>query len=526
VAAIKVLISDPLSPAGIDLLKEAGIEVIEKTEGGRESYQSVLPEIDGWIVRSGTRVSAEDIAAATRLKAIGRAGVGVDNIDQKAATHKGVVVMNTPGGNTVSAAEHTIALLMSLARNVHLGHGSMAAGRWDRKKLVGTELMGKTMGVIGLGRIGQEVAKRAQGLQMNVLGFDPYLDADHVRIQDLEFTTFEELLEQADVVTLHLPKSAETIDLIDRAQFESMKESAFLINCARGGIVNETALAQALENNAIAGAAVDVYSSEPPEDNPLLKAPNIVLTPHLGASTREAGENVATQVARQVRDYLLEETLANAVNLPISDLKKLQVIQAELALAERLGWLQHYLHQGVIEEFRFLFTGDAEFVQPLEFSAIKGLVEARHGDNINFINASAVAEARGVHVTSVHDTDFSRIPNVISLRVTSKPDEAWEITGYVDKRGGHRLIRINQYHLDVLMDGPLLLLLNKDVPGVVGEVGTVLGAAGINIAEYALSRDTKSGLALSVIKSDAPMPAEILSEIDRIPAVSKTYIMD
>jgi len=308
----KVLITDPLSATGVDILKEAGLEVIELLENDQDQLNAVLPDIHGWIIRSGTTIGADAINKAGKLKAIGRAGVGVDNIDIAAATEQGVVVMNTPGGNTISAAEHTVALMMSLARNIPEGDATMKAGTWARKALKGTELNGKILGVIGLGRIGQEVAKRALGLQMSVIGYDPYVSQEQLVVQDIQTVDLDELLESADVISLHMPRNKDTIDLISMSEMEKMKSSSMLINCARGGLINETDLAQALEAGTIAGAAIDVYSSEPPEaENPLPAAPNLVLTPHLGASTYEAGENVALQIASQLRDYLLHEKLSN-----------------------------------------------------------------------------------------------------------------------------------------------------------------------------------------------------------------------
>jgi len=523
---MKILVSDPLSAAGIQVLEKAGCDVLQLTEGGRDAWSSILPEIDAWIIRSGTRVTAEDLELAKGLKAIGRAGVGIDNVDLKAATLHGVVVMNTPGGNTVSAAEHTIALLTALARNVHLGDHSLKQGRWDRKKLVGTELSGKTMGIIGLGRIGQEVARRAQGLQMKVIGFDPFLDANKVGIPDISFVSFARLLETADIVSLHLPRTADTIDLIAQSELKQMKSSAFLINCARGGIVNEADLAAALANKQIAGAAIDVYSTEPPpEDHPLLGAPNILLTPHLGASTREAGETVARQVAHQIVDYLKEGILSNAVNLPIADMKILKQIEEELALAEQLGWIQHHLNPGAIGTFQVTFTGKGDHLRPLVFSALKGLLNPRMDLEVNFINAGTIAESRGIHVKSVHDPEYSHIQNVVSIRAGSESQPELEIAGYVDRQQGMRLFRVNQYHLDVLLDGDLLLLTNRDVPGVVGEVGTALAAAGVNIAEYALSRDAGAGTALSIIKCDGSPGEGLLAKLSGIPAVERSYFI-
>ena len=313
----KVLITDSLAPAGKTVLTQAGLEIIELLKGDEAELVRVLPEIQGWIIRSGTTITARELEQAVKLEVIGRAGVGVDNIDIPAATAQGVVVMNTPGGNTVSAAEHTFAMLLALARNIPTGDQTTRSGEWKRKELMGTELHGKTLGILGLGRIGQEVARRALGFQMKVIGYDPYVTADQLVVQDIALHDLDFVIRQADVLTLHLPRNKDTLDLISTQELEQMPDHALLINCARGGLVNEAALADALDQGVIAGAAVDVYLQEPPVGNPLLQARNIVLTPHLGASTREAGEKVAVQVATQIKDFLLEKRLINTVNSPL-----------------------------------------------------------------------------------------------------------------------------------------------------------------------------------------------------------------
>jgi len=310
----KVLITDSLAPAGKTVLTQAGLEVIELLKTDGEELTRILPEIQGWIIRSGTTITANKLEQAVKLEVIGRAGVGVDNIDIPAATAQGVVVMNTPGGNTVSAAEHTFAMLLALARNIPAGDLTTRSGEWRRKELMGTELYGKTLGILGLGRIGQEVARRALGFQMKVIGYDPYVTAEQLMVRDIAIHDLDFVIRQADVLTLHLPRNKDTLNLISTQELEQMPAHALLINCARGGLVNEANLAVALDQGVIAGAAVDVYLQEPPVGNPLLKARNIVLTPHLGASTREAGEKVAVQVATQIKDFLLEKRLINTVN--------------------------------------------------------------------------------------------------------------------------------------------------------------------------------------------------------------------
>jgi len=520
----KILITDPLSVAGKDVLEAAGLEVIELLDQKDVRLNEILPEVEGWIIRSGTTIGAAEMSRAKALKAIGRAGVGVDNIDIAAATAHGVVVMNTPGGNTISAAEHTIALMMSLARNIPAGDSSMKAKRWDRKNLVGTELNGKTLGLIGLGRIGQEVAKRALGLQMQVIGYDPYVAQDQLVVKDIEVHDLQKVLMDADVISLHLPRTEDTVNLIDTPELTRMKSSAMLINCARGGLVNEEALAAALASKLISGAAVDVYTQEPATENALVEADNIVLTPHLGASTTEAGENVAIQVATQMRDYLLDDRLSNTINLPISDMSILKTIGDTLALATTLGRLQHPLHFAGITAIRVSYNGDQDHIAPLLYSAFEGIMADRYDGTINLINAHSVADTRGIVLSTLVDPKLSQVQNVVAVKVESADGADWELSGYVDQQGGKRLIRVNDYHIDVLLDGPLLMVLNIDVPGVVGEVGTLLGNNQVNIAEYSLSR-IEGDLALSLIKCDSAPSEDILDKLKSISSIKTCYFL-
>lgn len=520
----KVLITDPLSAAGKDVLLDAGIEVVEILDKDTDKLNAAIPEADGWIIRSGTTIGPQDISAAKSLKAIGRAGVGVDNIDIEAATAHGVVVMNTPGGNTISAAEHSVALMMSLARNIPAGDSSMKDGKWNRKALVGTELNGKTLGLVGLGRIGQEVARRVLGLQMKVVGYDPYVSQEQLVVSDIEVMDLEDVLLKSDVISLHLPRNADTLNIISTPELVKMKSTAMIINCARGGLVNEADLAAALEAGEIAGAAVDVYTTEPAVDNPLVNAPNIVLTPHLGASTHEAGENVAVQIAAQLRDYLLEDRLSNTINLPIADMSILKSIGDSLELANKIGRLQHPLHTAGIKSIRLSYNGDPEHITPLLYAAFEGVMQDRYDGIINMINAKSIAESKGIALSTLSDPNVSQVPNVIAVKVESADGAAWELLGYTDQRGGHRLIRVNDYHLDVLLDGPLLMVLNTDVPGVVGEVGTLLGSCGVNIAEYSLSRQ-EGDLALSLIKCDSAPEDNVIEKLKSISSIEACYFL-
>lgn len=521
----KVLITDPLSPSGKAVLENAGLEVIELLGKDETKLNEILPDIEGWIIRSGTTIDEDSILKAGKLKAIGRAGVGVDNIDIAAATSRGVVVMNTPGGNTVSAAEHTIAMMMALSRNIPEGDSKLKAGVWARKALVGRELNGKTLGIIGLGRIGQEVAKRALGMQMSVIGYDPYVAQDQLVVKDIEVRALEDVLKLADVLTLHMPRNKETLNLISAAELDKMKSDAMLINCARGGLVNEEDLAIALNQGIIGGAAIDVFTMEPPpEDHPLLKAKNIVLTPHLGASTYEAGENVAIQIATQLRDYLIDEKLSNTINLPIADMSILKTIEDSLDLARTIGRLQHPLNRAGIKSIRLSYNGDPGHITPLLYSVFAGVMEERYDGVINMINARAVAESKGIVLSTLHDPELSHVQNVVAVRVESGDTVSWELTGYTDLQRGKRLIRVNSYHVDVLLDGHIILVLNEDVPGVVGVVGTLLAQHGINIAEYSLTRQ-KSQDALSLIKCDTLPNDSVLTELKASDSIIECYLL-
>lgn len=520
----KVLITDPLASAGIDVLEQGGLSVIQLLDKDTQKLEAILPEVDGWIIRSGTQIGEKELQHAKSLKAIGRAGVGVDNIDIPAATSQGIVVMNTPGGNTISAAEHTIALLMSLARNVPAGDASLKSGRWDRKTLVGSELSGKTMGILGLGRIGQEVARRALGLQMKVLGYDPFVSEEQLRVPEIEIKDLDTILKEADVLSLHLPRNKDTLNLIGEAQLEKMKTTAFIINCARGGLINEAELAQALNAGTIAGAAIDVFSSEPPEGNPLLSANNIVLTPHLGASTREAGDNVAVQVARQMVDFLVNDVLSNTLNMPVKNMSVLKQLTPTLDLARSIGKLQQALNPGPIKSFQLSYNGDPGHVQALLFTAFEGVMTNRYDGVVNLINAKSIADARKISLKSVSAPDLSHVQNVVSVKVESEKGQPWELMGYTDLQGGQRLIRVNNYRVDVLLDGPLLMVINKDVPGVVGEVGTLLGSAGINIAEFSLSRSGGTQ-ALSLIKCDSAPDTEVMETLKQMPSIQENYFL-
>ncbi len=502
----KILVSDPLDATGLGLLRESGHQVDELED--RDRLLEVLPEYDALVVRSGTKVTEEVLAAGTNLKVVGRAGIGVDNVDVAAATQRGILVINAPTANLISATEHTFAMMLSIARNVAVADRSMKEERWDRKKYVGTELQGKTLGVIGFGRIGQQVARRAQAFDMKILAYDPFLDPDHVRKMDVEPSTLDELLPRADFITLHIPKTDETRNLLNAERIGLMKKSAFLVNCARGGVVDEAALLQALENEALAGAAVDVFASEPPEDYALAQHPRVVATPHLGASTREAQVRISTDTAEMVIAALDGSLNVTAVNLPFRG--GAAGAEPYLRLADKLGRLAGSQVPGGCNEIRIELCGLEESLHAsVTVAAIKGALVRSHGEAINFVNAEHIAEQRGIKVVRSVLSGPVDYPHLVRLHLKGSEGEV-EIAGSLFHERDPRIISFDGYHLEFRPEGDLLLVRNRDVPGVVGKLGTALGEAKVNIAAIHLSRKKDSGEALAVVRLDQALPEEVL----------------
>jgi len=510
---MKVLVSDPITEAGIAILKSANLDVVYLPDASAEEKAEACKDVCGWVIRSGTNVCEEMINNAEHLLVIGRAGVGIDNINLNAATRKGVVVMNTPDVNTISAAEHTVAMMLALSRNIPIGHGSILKGEWNRNLLVGSELRNKTLGVVGLGKIGREVIQRCRSFNMNILGYDPYVsqemfDEDEVNVVDLETLTAE-----SDYISLHVPLIDSTKDLFNFDRLCQMKDSARIINVARGGIINEADLAKALNEDKIAGAAIDVFTSEPLSiDNPLVNAKNIVLTPHLGASTAEAKEGVSLAICEQVRDYLLHEKLANAVNMPISDLAKLKEIQPSLELSEIMGKLQSQLESGAINKVQVECAGSMDEAKPAALAFLKGLLSSRIPDRVNYINAETLAVDLGIKIEYSYSSDCGSYTNLIRSKVKGSK-RSNQINGSVFEGKRLRLVNILGFEMDITPTGTMLFVRNKDVPGVIGKVGTTLGVAKINIGAYLLSRDSDDGEAFAVIRVDNVVPENILSTV-------------
>lgn len=517
----KVVIADPLSNEGLDLLAAAdGLEVVDVSSEGREALEEALRDAEGLIVRSGTRVDGPLLDVAERLEVIGRAGVGVDNIDMRAATRRGVAVINAPGGNTSSTAELAFALLLAAARRVAEADRSVREGRWDRKALRGRQLQGNTLGVIGAGRIGTEVARRAHAFGMRILAYDPYLSAERAADERIERVELDELLERADFVTVHVPLTEQTRGMIGVAEIGRMKPAAILINAARGGIVDERALAVALEQRKLGGAAIDVYETEPlPGEHALRGVPNLVMTPHLGAATMEAQREVALEISKRVRDALVAADLTPALNVPQIDPEERARLEPLLELGRRLGVILSALTDGRCQRLEVRYAGSMRRVlRPLAAASLEGYLRSTVASPLNLVNALAVADERNIDVARVRRRRIADYANYVELTATGGPREQ-VVGGALLEEGHRRLTRVGRFHVDAMPRGNLVLVKNRDMPGVIGEVGSCLGEAEVNIAEYHLARSEAGGEALGVIRTDAPLSKELLEELSGLPSV-------
>jgi D-3-phosphoglycerate dehydrogenase len=517
----RVVIADPLSSEGLDLLVDnAELEVVDVSSEGREALEEAVRDAEGLIVRSGTQVDESLLDLAERLEVIGRAGVGVDNIDMRAATRRGVAVINAPGGNTSSTAELAFALLLAAARRVAEADRSVREGRWDRKALRGRQLRGNTLGVIGAGRIGTEVARRAHAFGMRILAHDPYLSAERAADERLERVELDELLERADFVTVHVPLTEQTRGMIGVAEIARMKPTAILINAARGGIVEERALAVALEQRKLGGAALDVYETEPlPGEHPLRGTPNLVMTPHLGAATIEAQREVALEIARRVRNALVAGDLTAALNVPQIDPEERARLEPLLELGRRLGVVLSALTDGRCQRLEVRYAGSMRRVlRLLAAASLEGYLRSTVASPLNLVNALAVADERSIDVARVRRRRIADYANYVELTATGGPREQ-VVGGALLEEGHRRLTRVGQFHVDAVPRGNLVLVKNRDVPGVIGEVGSCLGEAEVNIAEYHLARTEEGGEALGVIRTDGPLSTELVEELSGLPSV-------
>ena len=527
----RVLIADKLEAAGITLLQQAGLEVDNRPGLKGDDLKAALRAADAVICRSQPKLTAEYFDDPGKLRAVARAGVGVDTIDVAAATRKGIVVMNTPSGNTVSAAEHTIALMFALARQITAADSTMKAGGWDRNKFLGTEVAGKTLGVVGLGRIGQEVARRAKGLDMTVVGFDPFVTS--ARMTELGYkpaADLADLLPRVDFLTVHVALTPETKGLIGAKQLASMKKTARVLNVARGGIIDEQALADALKAGTIAGAGVDVFSTEPaPADNPLRGAPNIVLTPHLGASTAEAQENVAVEAAQLIADFLLKGVVLNAVNMAAVDRKELDDLRQYVDLARRLGLLQAQLAKGPIQRAALTYKGDlaGKKTKLLTAAFTAGLLEhALAAGGINLVNAAVVARDRGIEITETATPKRGDFASLLHTEVrTDDGDNVAAGTLFGDQY--LRLVQLGPYRMESYLDGTLFAFKHTDAPGLIGFVGGVFGRHDVNIAAMTVGRagHAPGGPAIGVMNLDGVPPEAAVAEARAHPHITSARVV-
>ncbi|HEY3581876.1 MAG TPA: phosphoglycerate dehydrogenase, partial [Pyrinomonadaceae bacterium] len=528
---MKIFVADDVSDSGLEPLRAAGFTVEKKTGLTGPALVDALADCEGLIVRSETKVTADLLANVSSLRVIGRAGVGVDNIDVTAATIRGIVVMNAPDGNTITTAEHTIALLISLARSIPQANSSLKAGRWERKKFIGVELQGKTLGIVGLGRIGRVVASRARAMGMLIVAYDPFIAPEQARDLEIELAPLDEVYARADFLTVHTPLTAETRGLIDGEVFAKMKKGARIVNCARGGLVDEAALHEAISNGTIAGAALDVFTEEPPApEHPLLNLDQVIVTPHLGASTTEAQEGVAVTVAEQMRDFLLTGALRGAVNVPAIGMKELSVLQPYVSLAESLGRFQAQLVDKPVSEVRIQFAGEIVNVDatPVTRAFVAGLlrdVSAR----VNVVNAFLIAEERGIKVTTTYVRASGDVAPALRTEITTGPATrslAGTLFGYGEQRREGRITEIDGFYLEATPKGHMLVTRNRDVPGVIGQIGTILGERGVNISRFHLGRRERGGEAMALIEIDAPATKETLQSLRDLEQVISAQPID
>jgi D-3-phosphoglycerate dehydrogenase len=539
---MRIVVADRISERGIELLHERGWNVVQPAKG---EVQTTLADAHALIVRSATRVTDELLESAPNLRVVGRAGVGVDNIDVEAATRRGVLVMNTPGGNAVSVAEHTLALLLALARSVPQLSAAIRAGRWEKSSVAGVEVRGKMLGLVGLGRVGGEVARRARALEMQVIAHDPYISPKVARDAGAELVSLDELLRRSDFISLHVALSPATQNMINAATIAQMKRDARIINTARGELVDEAALADALRSGRIAGAALDVFAAEPPKDSPLTALPNVIATPHVAGSTAEAQEEVGTLIAQQVRDYLAEGVLRNAVNLPTLSAEQYRRLRPYLELGERLGSFAAQMAPGRMGRVRICYAGElAELPTHLLRSAVlTGVLNCVREEKVNLVSASTVAAARGLVVEERTRRSEQGFPNTIEVGVSpangaGSDDRERTVEGTVLYGAQLRILSIDDIPLEAPLAGTLLFTRNRDVPGVIGQMGTVLGGRGINIATFALGRraPTSRGRAaaescgepveaLAVVRLDGEVPASITEPIRGIAPVIEARLI-
>lgn len=519
----KVLISDKLSPRAAEIFKENGVEVDVKVGMTPEELIACIGDYDGLAIRSATKVTPEVIAAAKKLKVVGRAGIGVDNVDREASTAAGVIVMNTPFGNSVTTAEHSISLLMSLARRIPAASASTHAGKWEKSKFMGVEVMGKTLGLIGAGNIGSIVANRAQGLKMKVIAYDPFLAEERAKENNIEKVELEELLARADFISLHTPLNDATRGILGKENLAKCKQGVRIVNCARGGLVDEAALKVAIESGQVAGAALDVFEEEPAKENALFGMEEVICTPHLGASTSEAQENVALQVAEQMSDYLVNGTITNALNMPSVSAEEASKMKPYTELAEQLGSFAGQITETGLKSVKIEYLGAASILntKALTSVALKGLLEPLV-EGVNMVNAPAVAKARGIDINEVTNEDAGDYTTLVRLTVETEKGER-SVEGSLFGGANPRIVSVNGVPLEAALGSHMLYVINEDKPGMIGSIGNIMSEAGINIANFNLGRNEKGALAL--IELDAPVDDSIVGKVEAVDSVTTAKLL-
>lgn len=513
----KILVSDPISDLGIQQLTDASDVTVDKKTGlSEDELVAIIGEYDGLLVRSQTTVTPKIIEAGAKLKVIGRAGVGVDNINLEAATKRGIVVINAPDGNTITTCEHAFAMMMALARHIPQAYAKTITGVWDKKSYLGVELRGKTLGVLGMGRIGSEVAKRAKAFGMNILAYDPFLTEDRAEKLEVKIATVDDIVRNADFITVHTPLTPQTKHMISRPQFEVMKKGMRIVNCARGGVIDEMALVEALDAGIVAGAAFDVFEKEPPQaDHPFLSNPKIIVTPHLGASTVEAQENVAIDVSEQVLHILRSEPFINAVNIPPVAPSVMNKLQPYFTLGEKLGSFAAQITHGAIKEIVVEFAGDLADVdtQPLNRYIVKGVLSRHFGGDVNIINSMHLAKTSEVNVVVTKASKTKGFTNLISVKLIADGGEERVVAGTLLQGYGERIVQLGKFPVDISPEGHQILISHNDKPGIIGNVGTLLGQSDVNIASMQVGRIVVGGEAIMLLTVDKEVPAEVLVKL-------------
>lgn len=525
---MKILVSDPLSEEGLKILKEVKefqVDVI--TDLKPEKLKEVIKDYDALVVRSATKVTKDVIDQAQKLKAIGRAGVGLDNVDLDAATQKGIIVMNTPAGNTISTAEHTMSMLLALSRNIPQANASTKKGEWKRSKFMGVELYSKILGIVGFGRIGSEVARRALSFGMKVLAYDPFLSKEVAEGLGVEVVELKDLLGRSDYITVHTPLTEETKHMISTEEFSLMQKGVRIINCARGGIIDEAALLDALKEGKVAGAALDVFEQEPlPADSEFLKLENVVVSPHLGASTEEAQVNVAIEVAQIIRDALLGKGIRNAANYPCLEAEVCSILEPYINLADKLGMFCGQLAEGRFLELNINYSGEIirYDLTPLTMALTKGLLTPILQETVNFINARNMARERGIKIREAKSSSEKEFVTLLAVEIKTDK-QTLKVCGTLSANKKPRIVKINDYYVEAIPAGEMILMQNWDKPGIIGNIGTLLGQHKINIATMTFGRDVPGGKAVSILNVDSVISPEILNKIKKLENVLEVKVI-